>query len=250
VSVAASQGQPTVKPKVSQSTSAKHEAKRDAVEHTSKSTSFGPLDSSLSGASSLFPQGSNDVLEVLCSGETSAGKLLMHFLLYYGEHFDSRTNAIDVIGSCNSHFPLGTAASFNLSPYIPRQSGGTIDPITGMLTVDPIVVYDPWEGGLGSNVARSCYAWSSIRWHFAQCYMTLSSAVERGGNTTATPTVAAETSVSLKEAIESTASTDSADKDTTNKGKVKAIHESETSNSGPPQPVDTVSPLLELLLSF
>eukprot|EP00957_Ditylum_brightwellii_P041904 3173892-Ditylum_brightwellii.AAC.1 len=50
-----------------------------------------------------------------------------------------------------------------------------------MYTVDPIVVYDPLEGAEGNNVAKSCFAWSSIRWVFAQCYMTLSSAVERSG---------------------------------------------------------------------
>jgi hypothetical protein len=252
MSVAALQspkGQHMAIAKAPQSTSAKWEAKKDAVQHT-KPNQFAPLDSSLSGASSLFPQGSNDVLEVLCSGETSAGKLLMHFLLYYGELFESRTNAVDVIGSCNPNRPLGTASSVHLSPYIPRHSGGTIDPITGMLTVDPIIVYDPWEGGVGHNVARSCYAWSSIRWHFAQCYMTLSSAVERGGNTATNPTVLAEASVSRNEAIESTPSTDNTDKDTPNKGNTTGKHKDKTSNSEHPHPVDTVSPLLELLLSF
>merc|ERR1712003_224891 len=47
-----------------------------------------------------FPQGSNDVLEVLCSGETSAGKLLMHFLFFYGRHFDSQSTCIDVRERC------------------------------------------------------------------------------------------------------------------------------------------------------
>merc|ERR1711939_1165559 len=50
--------------------------------------------------------------------------------------------------------------------------------MTGMLTVDPIMIYDPLEGAENNNVARSCFAWSSIRWVFAQSYMTLSSAVE------------------------------------------------------------------------
>ena len=125
---------------------------------------------------SMFPQGSNDVLEVLCSGETTAGKLLMHFLLFYGRHFDSRTTSIEV--ASKHHVNVNNTYS---SPFIPRRSGGTIDPHTGMLTVDPIVVFDPWEGADNNNVARSCFAWSSIRWHFAQCYMTLSSAVECSG---------------------------------------------------------------------
>jgi hypothetical protein len=163
------------------------------------------------GAPSLFPQGSNDVLEVLCSGETTAGKLLMHFLLFYGEHFDARTTAIDVIAGDSHHW----------TPYIPRRSGGSIDPVTGMLTVDPIVIYDPWEGGRGSNVARSCYAWSSIRWHFAQCYLTLSSAVERSGTPPTTP--AAEATV--KPAPSQVPPTDA-------------------------EGMDMVSPLLELLVSF
>ena len=52
------------------------------------------------------------------------------------------------------------------------------------MTVDPIVVYDPLEGAENNNVARSCFAWSSIRWVFAQSYMTLSSVVEMSaGNT-------------------------------------------------------------------
>merc|ERR1712115_289402 len=58
------------------------------------------------------------------------------------------------------------------------------DPVSGMYTVDPIVVYDPLEGAENSNVARSCFAWSSIRWVFAQSYMTLSSVVEMSASNT------------------------------------------------------------------
>ena len=48
---------------------------------------------------SFFAQagtGSNDILEVLCRGEPSSGKLLMHFLLFYGKLFDSKTTSIDI----------------------------------------------------------------------------------------------------------------------------------------------------------
>jgi hypothetical protein len=143
--------------------------------------------SSLNGPdSSLFPQGFHDVVEVLCSGETTPGKLLMHFLLFYGQHFDAQSTAIDYSGTHqrNSNGNLGYSVR---SPYLQRRSAGTYDPVTGMLTVDPIVVYDPLEGAETNNVARSCFAWSSIRWVFAQSYMTLSSAVEMnasqaGGN--------------------------------------------------------------------
>ena len=68
-------------------------------------------------------QGSNDVLEVLCSGEPTAGKFLMHILLFYGN--DSMTMAIDV-----------TAPDNGKGPFVPRQAGGAIDPFTGMLTVE------------------------------------------------------------------------------------------------------------------
>merc|ERR1712238_170347 len=47
---------------------------------------------------SSFPQGFHDVIEVLCSGETTPGKLLMHFLLFYGQHFESQSTAIDYSG--------------------------------------------------------------------------------------------------------------------------------------------------------
>ena len=142
--------------------------------------------------SSLFPQGFHDVVEVLCSGETTPGKLLMHFLLFYGQHFDAQSTAIDYSGTHhrNANGNLGYSVR---SPYMQRRTAGTYDPVTGMLTVDPIVVYDPLEGAETNNVARSCFAWSSIRWVFAQSYMTLSSAVEMnasqgGGNRAITHT--------------------------------------------------------------
>jgi hypothetical protein len=56
-----------------------------------------------------------------------------------------------------------------------------------MLTVDPIVVYDPLEGAENNNVARRCFAWNSVRWIFAQSYATLSSAVERSATPPTTP---------------------------------------------------------------
>lgn len=119
-----------------------------------------------------FSQGSNDVLEVLCSGDPTAGKLLMHFLLFYGQYFDSQSMVIDV-----------TAPDHGVGPFTQRQTGASMDPVTGMLTVDPIVVYDPLDGpGIErSNVARSCFAWSSIRCVFAQCYTTLQHTMERRG---------------------------------------------------------------------
>ncbi|GKY99975.1 hypothetical protein MPSEU_000951100 [Mayamaea pseudoterrestris] len=133
----------------------------------------------------IYPQGYNDIIEVLCSGRTTAGKLLMHFLLYYGQHFDAHTTAIDVSGKHERDYSLSPYTYF--SPYITRRSAGTIDPVTGMLTVDPIVVYDPLEGAENSNVAKRCFAWSSVRWIFAQSYATLSSAVERSATPPASP---------------------------------------------------------------
>ena len=136
----------------------------------------------------LFPQGSNDVLEVLCSGDLTAGKLLMHFMLFYGQHFDSQTTAVDVSGTHHQDYnwPRQQINGQHqlLSPFIARSAGGSIDPISGMYTVDPIVIYDPLEGAESNNVARSCFAWGTIRSVFAQCYMTLSGSVERGSSGT------------------------------------------------------------------
>lgn len=116
----------------------------------------------------VFLPESNDILEVLCSGEPTSGKLLMHFLLFYGHIFDSTTNAIEV------RYPH--------SPIIPRQMGVVCDPVTGMLVNDQLVVYDPLEGAEKNNVARSCFAWSSIRWVFAQSYTTLTNTLDRRGS--------------------------------------------------------------------
>lgn len=133
---------------------------------------------------SLFPQGSNDVLEVLCSGEPTAGKLLMHFLLFYGRHFDAYTTCIDVSGTHHPDYKHKQDsimhANAHLSPFTVRKAGGTFNPVTEVYTVDPIVVYDPLEGAESNNVARSCYAWENIRWTFEQCYNTLSGVVELG----------------------------------------------------------------------
>jgi hypothetical protein len=131
----------------------------------------------------LFPQGSNDVLEVLCSGEPTAGKLLMHFLLFYGRHFDATTTCIDVSGTHHPDYKkarnkLQTIS--HLSPYVNRKPGGTYNPTTDVYTVDPIIIYDPLEGSESNNVSRTCYAWENIRWTFEQCYNTLSGVVELG----------------------------------------------------------------------
>lgn len=130
------------------------------------------------------PQGYNDVLEVLCSGEPTAGKLLMHFLLFYGRHFDARTCCIDVSGTHHPEFSkLKGDPKRNWSPFMTRKPGGTYNPITEVYTVDPLVVYDPLEGRESNNVTRSCYAWPTIAWTFDQCFNTLSGVVELGSDT-------------------------------------------------------------------
>ena len=131
--------------------------------------------------SSSVPHGSNDILEVLCSGELTSGKLLMHFLLFYGHHFDARSTLIDVNGT--HHPEYGMIEFDRLSPFVPRPPGGTIDPITGMFSVDPIVVYDPLEGAIDHNVTKRCYCWNNVKWVFAQCYMTVSTIVETSDTT-------------------------------------------------------------------
>lgn len=134
--------------------------------------------------SSLFPQGYNDVLEVLCSGEPTAGKLLMHFLLFYGRHFDARSTCIDVSGTHHPEYAkIKNNLKRNWSPFMKRKAGGTYNPITEVYTVDPLVVYDPLEGRESNNVTRSCYAWPTIAWAFDQCFNTLSGVVELGSDT-------------------------------------------------------------------
>ena len=170
---------------------APNQAKRkiDADEKTSKFNNYSsePSDPAISSNQSVFPQGFNDVIEVLCSGETTPGKLLMHFLLFYGQHFEAHATAIDISGKHQREIPTQSSPYTHLSPYIQRRSAGAIDPITGMLTVDPIVVYDPLEGAENNNVARRCFLWSSVKWVFAQSFMTLSSAVERNTTPPGTP---------------------------------------------------------------
>jgi hypothetical protein len=136
---------------------------------------------------SFYPQGYNDVIEVLCSGEPTAGKLLMHFFLYYGQYFDSQSTAIDLSGKHERDYSGQVSPYYYFSPFISRTTAGLIDPVTGMLTVDPIVIYDPLEGSESNNVARRCFAWNSVRWIFAQSYATLSSAVERSATPPVTP---------------------------------------------------------------
>ncbi|KAL3913647.1 MAG: hypothetical protein SGILL_006406 [Bacillariaceae sp.] len=158
--------------------SVKQVAGEETSDKENPSRGSSPTQSELAGPDpSLFPQGFDDVVEVLCSGETTPGKLLMHFLLFYGQHFDSQSTAIDFSGTHQRDANANLGYSVR-SPYLQRRSAGNYDPVTGMLTVDPIVVYDPLIGAESNNVARSCFAWSSIRWVFAQSYMTLSSTVE------------------------------------------------------------------------
>ncbi len=159
-------------------TSVQESAQEDNTKSANEDQSIAAQDST------LFPQGSNDVLEVLCSGEPTAGKLLMHFLLFYGRHFDARTTCIDVSGT---HHPdsarIKNDSKRNWSSFINRKPGGTYNPHTDMYTVEPLVVYDPLEGGESYNVTRSCYAWPTISWTFDQCFNTLSGVVELGSET-------------------------------------------------------------------
>jgi hypothetical protein len=176
---------------------------------------------------SSFPQGFHDVIEVLCSGEATSGKLLMHFLLFYGQHFESQSTAIDYSGTHQRDAVVNDNGYSVRSSYLQRRNAGSYDPITGMLTVDPIVVYDPLEGAENNNVARSCFAWSSIRWVFAQSYMTLSSAAETNATTSS-------------EGTRNRATTNSAGGEGPTYGHDESGH----------VVVDPSSPLLELLLSF
>ena len=105
----------------------------------------------------------------------------MHFLLFYGHHFDARSTLIDINGA--HHPEYGTINFERLSPFVSRPPGGTIDPITGMFSVDQIVVYDPLEGAIDHNVTKRCYCWNNVKWVFAQCYMTVSQIVETSDTT-------------------------------------------------------------------
>merc|ERR1711957_109090 len=190
---------------------------------------------------SLFPQGSNDVLEVLCSGEPTAGKLLMHFLLFYGRHFDSQATCID-LGP--RHYPDLSEKESKLnaqSPFLPRKAGGFYNPVTEVYTVDPVVVYDPWEDSESNqNVARSCFAWGNIRCVFEQCFNTLSGVVERGNGTGG---------------IDRSSRNNGFDQSTmplrgTDDGEVLPKRHVPNISIDQHHCADEVSPLLELLLSF
>ena len=197
--------------------------------------------------SPMFPQGSNDVLEVLCSGEMTAGKLLMHFLLFYGQLFEAQSTCVDVSGKQHPEYNSKDNAKesetckcfgqLHLSPFVPRKSGGSYDPITGVYSVDPVVVYDPLEGSETNNVSRSCFAWSSIRWVFAQCYVTLSGVVERGAGLTSDRN-GNEWSRQVNSSLSNLPQVPTKNQ---NLG-------SSTSNSTPPRDAD--GGLLELLISF
>jgi len=183
--------------------------------------------------STIFPQGSNDVLEVLCSGEPTSGKLLMHFLLFYGRHFDARTTCIDVGGT---HHPEFTSISknTNLSPFIDRKPGGTYNLNTEVYTVDQLIVYDPLPGAESNNVTRSCFAWPTISWTFDQCFNTLSGVVELFG--AGTKKNRRNSGNEQSRPSESTPSSLTSD--------------SPPSSNNSRNVDDDVSPLLELLLSF
>ena len=180
----------------------------------------------------LIPQCSNDVLEVLCLGELTAGKLLMHFLLFYGQHFDAQTTLIDVNGT--HHPEYGIADLLKLSPFVTRPPGGNIDPITGMYSVDPIVVYDPLEGAMDHNVAKRCYCWNKVKWVFAQSYMTVSSIVETSDTSSKTATKSHRREKMLDDSTKAKRSG----------GSEAVSHEQTGANT------DIITPILELLLSF
>ena len=183
---------------------------------------------------------SNDIFEVLCSGELTSGKLLMHFLLFYGQHFDSQSTLIDI--NATHHPEYGKVDFSKLSPFIPRSAGGTIDPITGMYSVDPIVVYDPLEGAMDHNVSKRCYCWNNVRWVFAQAYMTVSSVVETSDQST----------LELKKKHKGNDGDDGGEKnrDGGKPGKNKSNNKQEKQSMPSSTSPVTGEPILELLLSF
>jgi hypothetical protein len=123
-----------------------------------------------------------DTLEVLCRGEPTSGKLLMYFFLLFGKIFDAQNTVVDMLAPEPTPFvsrqfmPMGPAGQVSHHPV--HVAGTNIDPMTGAISVDPIVVYDPLEGEEGKNVARSCFAWYSIQKVLGQCYTTLTQSLE------------------------------------------------------------------------
>eukprot|EP00571_Detonula_confervacea_P012515 CAMPEP_0172307422 /NCGR_PEP_ID=MMETSP1058-20130122/8291_1 /TAXON_ID=83371 /ORGANISM="Detonula confervacea, Strain CCMP 353" /LENGTH=1625 /DNA_ID=CAMNT_0013019589 /DNA_START=119 /DNA_END=4996 /DNA_ORIENTATION=- len=192
-------------------------------------------DSNKLGSSSVL-HGSNDVFEVLCSGELTSGKLLMHFLLFYGQHFDARSTLIDINGTHHPQYGIGNLD--RLSPFARRPPGGSIDPVTGMFSVDQIVVYDPLEGSNDHNVSKRCYCWNNVKWVFAQCYMTVSSVVETSDTTCTT-----KSSSQSKHNRD----VDDACKSSRGDGNSGNIESKEKPGS---TTADEMTPILELLLSF
>jgi hypothetical protein len=211
---------------------------RDQIKQTAGNVT---TESSVISMSAPYPQGVNDIIEVLCTGETTAGKLLMHFLLFYGQYFDAHTTAIDISGKHPRDFEQC------LSPFLQRRAPGSIDPYTGMLIVDPIVAYDPLEGAEQNNVARRCFAWNSVRRLFLQSYETLSSAVERSATPPLSPSskhiIASSSGGGAGSICSSTSGMKHPDRRVTPLSSGNGVDVSG-------DPWDTKSPLLSCLLSF
>jgi len=182
------------------------DAKRSIASKTAASSKLkGAASSSTSQvAPSFFNQSYNDIIEVLCSGPTTSGKLLMHFFLFYGHHFDAQNTSIDLTGKHQRGGKGHMYAYSLLSPFITRKTTGSFDPRTGMLTVDPIVIYDPLEGAEMNNVAKRCFAWSSVKWLFANSYNTLSKVVEASVAPNESPDIASSSSLADEASVDLT----------------------------------------------
>ena len=103
-----------------------------------------------------------NIVEFLCSGETTAGKLLMHFLLYYGQHFDALGTAIDVSGKHERDFIDHMFPYAYLSPYIQRQTPGSIDPNTKTLRV-AVLPGTACGGFLRNRTQHLPVLWNAVR---------------------------------------------------------------------------------------
>ena len=110
------------------------------------------------------------------SGELKlhSSAVLLHFLFYYGSQFD-----------CLKHVIQAETTSHGL-PSSRTDDLTRLDEVTGLPNYDPIVIRNPLFKGAAelNNVAKSCFAWSSLRWFFMQAFTTLDLATRDGEETT------------------------------------------------------------------
>jgi len=118
----------------------------------------------------------DEILENSLSGDgkLTVGGMLMHFMYFYGTVFDAYSQKID-------------ATEARGVPSKRTDDRKALDPETGLPCHDPLVILNPLAASLNkdlkgsSNVAKSCFAFQSLQWFFANSFNTLELASKNGG---------------------------------------------------------------------